>query len=217
MMDRLPVMTQEQALFNLTSHLFDSLFLSIFLSSTSPRHTNTHIDGSKHTYTNRPNKLYLHFWHGDRDGVRLDGEADALLHSGGETLRLLCALTAILPRTSGGGGYTTVKSPFRSLGDQVWYRKFTLIMFTGCPCSGKIRFVQFHERLVKMWHWYPRLLLTWETKPHLTHKVVKIPNCLQCRHHWISEITYLLNNSSMLGFRQSFCLLVGAWKHGNWR
>lgn len=43
---------------------------------------------------------YLHFWHGDRNGLRVNGEMDALLHSGGEALRLICALAAIPPWTS---------------------------------------------------------------------------------------------------------------------
>ena len=56
MMDRLPVMTQEQALFNFLSHRSYSLFLSIFLSSTSPchikytlTHLNTHTLLQQHT------------------------------------------------------------------------------------------------------------------------------------------------------------------------
>ena len=40
---------------------------------------------------------HLHFGHGDRDVSGLDTELDALLHSGGKTLRLVSPLTTILP------------------------------------------------------------------------------------------------------------------------
>lgn len=50
-----------------------------------------------------PNELKtdLHFRHGDGDGVGLDGQSDALLHSGGEALRLLGSIAPVLPGTSG--------------------------------------------------------------------------------------------------------------------
>ena len=168
-MDRLPPIS-----FNLISHLFDSLFMPIFLMWTSPI-TDTYMH--KHLKAPPPKKK----------------KKQRII----TTIHCTCTSDMVTETVS---GWTESRTHCSTLVVKRWGSSARSQLSFLEHLQGTDTINQWMNQELEMHtsfsimgqrgNWIPHLLPTCETQPQVPHTAVQISGCLECRLHWTSDVLH---------------------------